>query len=152
MLKLAAGLDIVHVPFRGSPYSTLLAGEIHAMFETMPAPLPFLESGKIRALALTGSRRLPAIPDVPTFAEVGIPNIDAHFWWGVVGPAGMPRSVVDKLNAEIALALADPSIVATFARFNIAPTGGSAEAFGTHIAQEHARWKEFGARSGVQLD
>lgn len=152
MLKHAAGLDIVHVPYRGGPYVALLAGEIHAMFETMPGPLPYLEAGRIRALAVTGARRLPALSDVPTLAEQGVPDVDVNFWWGFVGPAGVPHAVVAKLNAEIARALADPDLKATFAKWNIEPTPGTPEAFGAYIRQESVRWKNMVTRSGLKLE
>lgn len=150
MLRHAAGLDMVHVPYRGGPYQALLAGEIHAMFENMPGPLPLLEAGKIRALAVTGARRLPALPDVPTLAELGMPDINVNFWWGMVGPAGMPKPVVDRLNSEIALALADPALKATFVKWNIAQTPGTPEAFGAYIGQEYMRWKEVVAKTSLQ--
>jgi tripartite-type tricarboxylate transporter receptor subunit TctC len=152
MLKQATGLDIVHVPYRGGPYVALLAGEIHAMFETMPGPLPYLEAGRIRALAVTGARRLPALSDVPTLAEQGVPDVDVNFWWGFVGPADMPLAVVAKLNAEIARALADPDLKATFAKWNIEPTPGTPEAFGAYIRQESVRWRNVVTRSGLKLE
>jgi tripartite-type tricarboxylate transporter receptor subunit TctC len=152
VLKRSAGIDIVHVPYRGASFQPLLAGEIQASFENMPGPLPFIESGKIRALAVTGTRRLPALPDVPTFAELGLPANNAQFWWGIVGPAGMPKSVVDRLNGEVALALADPGLKAMFANWNIAQTPGTPEAFGTYIAQEYARWKEVAATTDLKLE
>lgn len=152
MMKQAAGVDLVHIPFRGSSYTSLLAGDIQAMFETMPGPIPFLETGKIRALAITGPSRLPGLPDVPTLAELGISNIDTSFWWGIAGPAGMPRPIVDRLNSEIAMALGDPATKATFAKWNISMTAGTPEAFSDHIVHEYARWKEIVTKSGIQLE
>jgi tripartite-type tricarboxylate transporter receptor subunit TctC len=152
MFKQAAGLDMVHVPYRAGLYLALLAGEIHAMFETMPGPLPHLEAGKIRALGVTGAQRLPVLPDVPTLAEQGVPDMDVNFWWGFVGPARMPRAVVAKLNAEIASALADPELKATFAKWAIEPTPGTPDAFGVYIRLEFARWKEVVTKSGMKLE
>ena len=152
VLKRSAGLDIVHVPYRGASFQPLLAGEIQASFENMPGPLPLIESGKIRALAVTGTRRLPALPDVPTFAELGLPENNANFWWGIVGPAGMPKSVVDRLNSEIGSALAEPGLKTTFANWNIAQSAGTPEAFGATIAQEYARWKQIVATTDLKLE
>ena len=152
MLKQAAGIDMVHVPYRGVLYVALLAGDIQAMFQSMPEPLPYLEAGRIRALGVTGNRRLAALPDVPTLAEQGLPEVEANSWWGFVGPAGMSNAVVAKLNAEIAGVLAEPELKAIFARWNIEPTPGTPEAFGLYIRQESIRWKEVVAKAGLQLE
>jgi tripartite-type tricarboxylate transporter receptor subunit TctC len=154
MLKQAADFQMTHVPYKGgtTAYTGLLGGEIDAMFDSMPTPLPHINAGKIRALAVTGSERLPALPDVPTLAEQGIPGVDVHFWWGFVGPAGLPNVVVAKLNTEIGRVLGDPDLKATFAKWNIEPSPGTPRAFATYIAQESARWKEFVSRSDLKLD
>src|SRR5690606_6172352 len=125
----------------------LLGGEIDAMFDSMPAPLPHVAAGKMRALGVTGPKRLPALPDVPTFAEQGVSGVDVHFWWGFVGPAGLPRDIVARLNAEIGRALADPELKATFAKWNIEASPGTPEAFGAFIAQESKRWRDAVAAS-----
>lgn len=152
MMKRATGVDIIHIPFRGSSYTALLAGDIQAMFETMPGPIPWLEAGNIRALAITGASRLSGLPDVPTLTELGISNIDTSFWWGIVGPDGMPRPVVDRLNSEIATVLDDPALKALFSKWNISLIPGTPEAFGAHISQEYSRWREIVAKSGMQLE
>lgn len=154
MLKQITGVEMTHVPYKGgsTAYTAMLGGEIDAMFDSMPAPLPHIKAGKIRALAVTGSKRLIALPDVPTLSEQGVPGLDVHFWWGFVAPASLAKTVVAKLNAEIARALADPDMKATFAKWDIEPTPGTPEAFGAYIAQESARWKAFVARSNLTLD
>jgi tripartite-type tricarboxylate transporter receptor subunit TctC len=154
MLKQATGVEMTHVPYKGgsTAYTAMLGGEIDAMFDSMPAPLTHIKAGKIRALAVTGPKRLMALPDVPTLSEQGVPGVDVHFWWGIVGPAGLPKAVIAKLNAEIARALADPELKATFAKWDIEPTPGTAEAFGAYIAQESMRWKEFVAKSNLKLE
>jgi tripartite-type tricarboxylate transporter receptor subunit TctC len=152
LFKRAAGLDMVHVPYKGgtTAYTALLGGEIDAMFDSMPAPLPHLAAGKMVALGVTGQKRLQALPEVPTFAEQGVAGIDVHFWWGFVGPAGMPKDIVAKLNAEIARALAEPDLKATLAKWNIEPSPGTPEAFGAYIAQEAKRWREAVASAGLK--
>jgi len=147
MLKRAAGLDIVHVPVSSGMYLPLLGGQVDAMFDSMPAPLPHLASGKLRALGVTGAKRLAALPDVPTFAEQDLPGIDVNSWWGFVGPAGLPRDVVQRLNAEIGKALADPELAAALAKMAIEPSPSSPEAFGAYLAQEVARWKQVVAKT-----
>lgn len=152
LLKRSAGIEIVHVPYKGGLYPALLSGEVQALFETMPGPIPHLQAGKIRALAVTGTRRLDALPDVPTFAEQGLADIDANFWWGIVGPRGMPRAVVERLNAEIAMALRDPQIKATLAGWGVEPNPGTPEAFDLYINQQYARWKGVVATTGLTID
>jgi tripartite-type tricarboxylate transporter receptor subunit TctC len=152
LFRRAAGIEMLHVPYKGgtTAYTAMLGGEIDGMFDSMPAPLPHIAAGKIRALAVTGSKRLQALPDVPTLAEQGVPGVDVHFWWGFVGPAGLPREIVMKLNAEIGRALADPELKATLAKWNIEPSPGTPEAFGAYIAQESKRWRDAVAVAGLK--
>jgi len=117
------------------------------MFESMPGPLPHLAAGKLRALGVTGPKRLAALPDVPTLAEQGLPGIDVNSWWGFVGPAGLPRDIVLRLNAEVRKALAEPELAAVLARMAIEPSPGSPEAFGAYLTQEAARWKQVAAKA-----
>ena len=152
MVVQAAGLHMQHVPYRGAPYVPLITGEVHAMLDTMPNPLPMLQAGKLRALAVTGATRLPGLPDVPTFAELGIAGIDSGFWWGIVGPAGLPKPVVDRLNNEIRQILAEPAVRAVFGGWQIETSPGSPEAFGAHISTEYRRWKDIVAKSGLPLE
>jgi tripartite-type tricarboxylate transporter receptor subunit TctC len=152
LFKRAAGIEMLHVPYKGgtTAYTALLGGEIDGMFDSMPAPLPHIAGGKIRALGVTGPKRLQVLPEVPTLAEQGVAGVDVQFWWGFVGPAGLPKDIVAKLNAEIARALADPELKATFAKWNIDPSPGSPEAFGAFIAQEAKRWREAVALAGLK--
>jgi len=152
LLKRSAGIDIVHVPYKGGLYPALLSGDVQALFESMPGPIPHLQAGKIRALAVTGASRLNALPDVPTFAEQGLADIDANFWWGIVGPRGMPRAVVERLNAEIAIAIRDPQIKATLVGWGIEPNPGTPEAFDLYINQQYAKWKGVVATTGLTLE
>ena len=147
MFKQAAGMDIVHVPYKGGLYAALLAGDVQAMIESMPGPLPHLETSKVRILGITGHRRLRILPHVPTFAEQGVADNDVSSWWGIVGPAGMPDPIVARLNAEIATALAQPDLLS---KWGIEATPGTPAAFGKHIQQEASRWKERVARFAVK--
>jgi tripartite-type tricarboxylate transporter receptor subunit TctC len=153
MFKRKTGADLSHVPYKGGAALTaaLLAGEVHGLFDSPTAYLAHLRAGKIRALAVTGERRLPALPEVPTLAEQGLPTLDVHSWWGFVGPAGMPAEIVARLNAEITNTLADPDLKATLAKLGTEPTPGTPEAFRAYIAQEWARWREFVATSGLKF-
>ena len=150
MLKQAASIDLLHVPYTGGLYTALLGGQVEAMFESMPGPIPHLASGKLRAIAVTGPSRLAALPDVPTLAEQGIAGVEVSSWWGFVGPAGMPESVVATLNKAVRDALAEPDLKAALGQMGIAASPGPAAAFGAHIAEESARWRAVVARAGLQ--
>src|SRR5688572_13005102 len=142
LLKRETAMELVHVPYKGGLYTALLAGEVQAMFESMPGPIPHLAAGKLRALAVTGAKRLPALREVPTLRELGFREPDVQSWWGFVAPANLPASIVDRLNREIREVLADPEVAAILTEWNITPSAGSPDAFGRLIAQEWVRWSE----------
>ena len=103
LFKFMTGTDIVHVPYKGGApaINDLIAGRVQLMFESLNSIAPFAQSGQVRALAVTGDHRSPAFPDLPTVAEAGVPGYSAPTWSGVIAPAGVPRPIVDKLNAAI---------------------------------------------------
>lgn len=152
MLKQATGIDMVHVPYRTTLYQPLLAGEVQAAFDSLPGPLPHIAGGKVRALAVTGSRRLARLAEVPTLAELGVRDMELSSWWGFVGPAGMPRPLVTQLNADLRRAMADPDLVAAMTGWGIELSPGSPEEFGRFIASEDARWKREVARIALPLE
>jgi tripartite-type tricarboxylate transporter receptor subunit TctC len=146
MLLHAAHIDVLHVPTSGSLYPTILGGQVDAMFDSMPSPMPHLVSGKLRALAVTGDRRLPTLPNVPTLAEEGIDGVDVSSWWGFVGPAAMPREAITRLNAEINAVVEEPGVKSALASLGIETSAGSPEAFAAFIALEARRWRQIAAR------
>lgn len=153
MLKQKTGADMTHVPYKGGSAlgAALLGGEVQAMIESPSAYLANIRAGRLRALAVTGEHRLPALPGVATLEEQGIHGLDVHSWWGLAGPAGMPNEVVARLNKELRAVLADPQLLELFAKMNVTPTPGTPQAFAAYIAQEAQRWKRFVAESGVNL-
>ena len=117
MFKKQAGVDIVHVPYKGSSPAMmdLIAGQTQMMMDVLPSALPQVRAGKLKVIAVTGSKRLAELPDVPTVSESGLPGFDVAAWWGVVGPKGMPPAIVEKLNATINRIVAQPDMRAAFA-------------------------------------
>ena len=111
MFKLETGAHLAHIPYKGSGPAVvdLLAGQVSVMFDTVTSALPYIKTGKTRALAVTTSKRSSALPDVPTLAQAGIPNIDVGTWFGLLAPAGTPAPIIDRLNKEVATILADPA-------------------------------------------
>lgn len=153
-LKLRAGFFMLHIPYRGTAPSVtdLLGGQVDATFTGAPAVLPHVRAGRLRALAVSSPRRLPALPDVPTVAEGGYPGFDADQWYGLVAPAGTPAPVLERLNAELNRALQAPDVVAQLAGEGALPTPGSAKEFGTLIAREIPRWAEVVKAGRVKPD
>ena len=150
MLLQTLGVEMVHIPGGRNLYLSLLAGDIDAMFDTLPGPIVHARAGKLRVLAVTGTQRLTALPEVRTLTEQGLPDVPARFWWGLVGPAGLPPATVTRLNTEVAAILAEAPVQATFASWGIQTSGGSADSFGAWIAQESTRWREFAARNKIE--
>ena len=154
LFKFMTGTDIVHIPYRGgaAAINDLIGGRVQIMFESLNSIAPHARSGSVRALAVTGERRSPAFPDVPTVAEAGVPGYAAPTWSGVIGPAGIPRPIVDKLNAAINRAIQSPTFKERFAAIGDEPAGGTPEEFAETIAKDSAKWKEVVQRSGARLD
>jgi tripartite-type tricarboxylate transporter receptor subunit TctC len=149
----AAKIDIVHVPYKGTApaEADLAAGHISLMLDTTTC-LPFVASGRMRALAVASKKRNPALPDVPTFDEVGLPGIYASSWYGLMAPAGTPRPIIDKLNAQANEVLQSPDMKRRMAEFGAEVGGGTPEDFGQFIASEIKRYESIVRLSGAKLD
>ena len=126
-----SGTDIVHVPYRGgaAAINDLIAGRVHLMFESLNSIAPHAKSGTVRPLAVSGARRSPGFPDLPTVAEAGVPGYAAPTWSGVIAPAGVPRPIIEKLNVAINRAIASQIFRDRFASIGDEPAGGSPEDF-----------------------
>ncbi len=154
MFKAMSGADIVHLPYKGTAAALpdLLAGRVAMMFMDTPPAIPHLESGALRALAVTTARRSTALPDVPTVAEAGLPGFEFTSWWGVLGPAGMPPDVTARLNAEFVKALAAPDIRSLLRSLAAEPVGNAPDQFGAVIRRELAKFGRLVKDVGLKLD
>jgi tripartite-type tricarboxylate transporter receptor subunit TctC len=154
MLKLRAGVDIVHVAYKGTALATtdVMAGHIQGMFDTLSTAAPLIQQGKVRALAVTSARRSAAFPNVPTIAEAGVRDYVAETWAGLVGPANLPREVVDRLQTAIARIAARGDVQQRLAGVGSEPVGGTPEQFRQTLATERARWAEIVKVSGAKAD
>ncbi len=152
--KLVNGLFITHIPYRGTgPMLTdLLAGRTQATSAGLPALLPHIKSGKLRAIAVGTPQRLPALPDVPTVAEMGHKDFETSQWYGILVPAGTPRDVVKRLQEESLKALKSNVVTERFASDSAVGGGGPPEEFAAYIAQQQKVWKEIVLRAGIKPD
>jgi tripartite-type tricarboxylate transporter receptor subunit TctC len=150
--KLMTKTEITHIPYRGtSPAVTdLIAGQIQMIITGVPPTLNFVKTGKLRALAVATSKRLPLLPDLPTISEAGVPGYEATQWYGVLAPAGTPKPIVAKLNAEMAKAIKGPDVREKLAADAAEPVGNSPEEFGAFIKKEIARWAPVIKASGAR--
>jgi tripartite-type tricarboxylate transporter receptor subunit TctC len=154
MFKLMSGTRIEHVPYKGgaAAIADLISGQVQLMMESLNSATPHARAGRIKALGVTGPKRAAVLPDVPTIAEAGVPGYEATTWNGLVAPAGMPKAIVARLNAEINDALRTPALRKRFAAIGAEPVGGTPEAFGALIRKEHAKWGDVIRRSGTRID
>ena len=154
-LKMVTGTDIVHVPYRGTgpQLQDLLGGRLDATSAGTPALLPHIKSGKLRAIAVGTPERIQALPDTATAAEqLGLPDFETTQWYGIIAPAGTPREVVAKLNAEINKALRSSQVTQRYASDNLTISIGSPEDFGAFIRKEQARWEKVVKQSGMKIE
>ena len=149
-----AGVKMTHVPYRVTSQlqSDLVAGEVPVSFQLLPNVIAALKGGQARALAVANASRLAALPDVPTAAELGLKGYESSAWFGFVGPRGLPRPIVDRLNAETVAAMADPAVRARFVEFGAEPVTSTPDELGRFIAAEVVKWREIIAKAGIKLD
>src|SRR5262245_30187080 len=154
MLKREAGINIVHIPYRGAGQSVsdLVAGQVQMIFETTAILLPHIEAGRLRALALASATRSPLLPDVPTTRESGHPKLVASFWSGLLAPAGTPAAIVDKLNSAVNEILKTKEAQTGLARLNAEARIGSPQDFADFIAAETPRWAAIANETGIKVD
>ena len=152
LFRQTAGVDILHVPFRTSPeaIAALLGKQVDVLFDTVSAVLGQVQSGQLKALAVTGKDRFPAVPDVPAAVESGLlPGYDVTTWYGVFAPAGTPPAVVAKLNATINAILAEETVRQQLTKAGVVVRGSTPDAFGKLLASEYARWNKVREAAGI---
>jgi tripartite-type tricarboxylate transporter receptor subunit TctC len=151
LLKMTAGVDLMHVPYRGSWMPDLLAGEVQGTISPIPQAMEQIASGKLRALAVTTARRLETLPDIPALAEA-VPGYEAVGWYGLSAPRNTPADVVDTLNAATNAALADPKLKARLASLGVEPLIMSPAQFGKFVAGDFAKWSKVIKSAGIKAD
>ena len=141
LFKLATGINMIHVPYRGSAPMVidLIGGQVQVAFDNLPASIEYIRAGKLRALAVTTATRSEALPDVPVLADF-VPGFESSAWTGIAAPKNTPSEAIDKLNREINAALPDPKIKARFTELSATVIGGSPADFGKLIADETEKW------------
>lgn len=152
LLKLTAGIDVVHVPYRGAApaINDLLGQQVQMTFLDLPAILPHIRSGALKPIALGTTVRAPTAPDVPTTAEVGMPDLRAENWYGMVAPSATPPAIITALNKLATTALADPAVKEKLAEQGMITVGNSPEQFRDYITSETAKWAKVIKDAGVQ--
>ena len=154
MYKAMAGIDIVHVPYKGGApaASDLMGGHVSMMFELMYSAVPALKSGKVRPIAVTSAQRLSILSDVPTMAEAGLPGFESSNWQGIIAPAATPRAIVNKINADMNKVLDMPEVRERIVAQGNQVGGGSPEEFGALIQSEMAKWGKVVREAGIRAD
>jgi tripartite-type tricarboxylate transporter receptor subunit TctC len=151
---MKTGVNIVHVPYKGAPpaMADLLAGHVALTFATAPSAVPHVQSGRLRALGVSSASRIPALPEVPTIAQAGVPGYEAIGWNGLVGPAGMPQAVVDKLNAEVVKILRVPEVSKRLSDLGLEPRTSTPVEFVAFLKAEVVKWAQVVKDSGARID
>jgi tripartite-type tricarboxylate transporter receptor subunit TctC len=154
MFTQMTGVDMLHIPYKGSgpAVTDLLGGQVHMMFDNIPSSLPHIKSGKLHAIATTGAKRDPALPDLPTVAEAGVPGYESGVWFGISVPAGTPRDVINRLNAAVVQTTKAPEFIKrmTDLGYNIIP--GTPEDMASMLKAELTRWAPIVKASGAKID
>jgi tripartite-type tricarboxylate transporter receptor subunit TctC len=154
LFKTMTGVDMVHVPYKGAQpaLTDVIAGQVQLMFATSASVIPFIQAGRLRALAVTTARRSASVPDLPTVAEAGVPGFEAITWHGVVVPAATPAPLVERLNRDIVSALAQPDLRERLAALGAEVRAGTPREFADYIASEIPKWSKVVRESGARIE
>jgi len=155
LFKTMAKVSMVHVPYKGGSgqmVGDLLAGQVQLASIGLPPAMPYIKSGRLRVIAVTGARRSALLPDAPTVAEAGLPGFDVTSWYGMFGPAALPRELVNKVNTDIAAVLASSDVKERLATSGADPAPSTPEDLGRLVREEVAKWAKVVAESGARVD
>ena len=154
LFNIVAGVKLVHVPYKGVnlAMNDVLSGQIHLVVIGVPAAAPHIKAGKLRALALVAPQRAAALPEVPTVAEAGLPNFEVTTWYGILAPAGTPKPIVARLNAELVKTMHAPDLKERLAAMATDPATSTPEEFADYIKREIAKWGEVVRQAGLKAD
>jgi tripartite-type tricarboxylate transporter receptor subunit TctC len=154
LFKTMTGIDMTHIPYKGraTAIPDLLGGRVTMMFDNMPSSLPLVKEGRLRALGVTSAKRSPAAPEIPTIAEQGLPGFDAVSWFALFAPAGTPRPVVDRLQAEVKRILAQPDIARKLAESGLDAVGSTPDELAAYQRSEIAKWAKVVRDSGAKVE
>jgi tripartite-type tricarboxylate transporter receptor subunit TctC len=152
LFKVMAGVDITHIPYKGSSQALidLMGGQIDMIFDNAPSAVPLLESGQVKALAITSMEPLSVLPQVPTMDQAGVKGYESLSWTGIVVPGGTPPAVIERLNHEVNLILQEPQVLKKLDELGARPTGGSQQAFAAHIESERTKWGKIVREAHIQ--
>jgi tripartite-type tricarboxylate transporter receptor subunit TctC len=154
MLQVESGIRITHVPYKGAPQAIadVVGGHIDSAFASAPSVISSVQQGLVRALAISSAKRAAISPETPTVAEGGVKNFDVNPWWGILGPAGLPPSIVSKINADLAVILQDPDALEVLAKQGGTPLVSSPEAFRDLLARDIAKWAKTVKAAGIKAN
>jgi tripartite-type tricarboxylate transporter receptor subunit TctC len=154
LFKAMAGLDIVHIPYKGSSgaRTDVLGGQVHMMFDAIPTMAPNVRAGKLKGLATSGKVRSAVLPEVPTVDEAGVPGYEATIWLGLMAPTGTPRPVLERLNAEVSKIAASAEVREAWQKQGAAPLSMGLEAFDKYLREDIAKWARVVKLSGAKVD
>ena len=154
MMKQMTGLDLVHIPYKGGGQAIgdVVGGQIPLVYTAVATAQQFVRAGKLKALGVSSAKRSPALPDVPTFIESGLPGFVVDSWIGLLAPAKTPRAIVDRIRQEIVAVLAQPDIRERYAALGLVASGSTPEEFGTQLKEELARWAPVIKKAGIKAD
>jgi len=154
LFKYMTGTEIVHVPYKGGApaIADLIAGNVQLMFESTNSIAPHVQNGRVRALAVTGAQRAHALPQVPTMIEAGVPGYEVTAWSGIIAPAGLPRPILDRLNAAVNRTIVEPQTKERLEQMGSEGGGGTPEEFAALIRKDSAKWAEVIKKSGAKID